>query len=108
VSWLLLAIGIVLEVTGTFFMKVSDGFAHWRAASLMYVCYAMSLTALTIAFRQLHVSVAYAVWSGAGLILVTSVGMLYFREPVTLARLVFIGLILVGLVGLHLASTSVD
>jgi small multidrug resistance pump len=104
VSWFLLALGIVFEVAGTLCMKLADGFRDVRAASLMYILYALSLTTLMFAFRRLDVSVGYAVWSGAGIVLITSVGMLWFREPATAARLIFIGLILAGLVGLHLVS----
>ena len=72
----------------------------------MYVLYGLSLTALTFAFKRLDISVAYALWSGLGLVLIASVGMVWFREPATLPRLIFIGLILTGLVGLHLASPT--
>ena len=103
-SWILLALGIALEVAGTMCMKVAEGFADWRAAMLMYVFYALSLTTLTVAFREIDISVAYAVWSGAGLLLIAAAGMLFFHERVTTARLVCIALILIGLVGLHLAT----
>jgi small multidrug resistance pump len=102
--WLLLALGITLEVVGTLCMKGSDGFRDWRLAALTYVFYGLSLTVLTFAFKRLELSVAYAVWSGAGMVLVAGAGMVCFREPVTVARVGFIMLILVGMLGLHLAS----
>ena len=103
-SWILLGVGIALEVAGTLCMKMSDGFSDSRATCLMYVFYALSLTTLTLAFKHIDVSVAYAVWSGAGIVLVASVGVFYFQEPMSLTRGVYIGLILVGLVGLFLAN----
>jgi small multidrug resistance pump len=106
VSWLLLVLGIAFEVAGTLCMKASHGFRDLRAAALMYVLYALSLTALTFAFKRLDVSVAYAVWSGAGLVLISTAGILWFREPATTARLLFMALIVTGLVGLNLASSS--
>jgi multidrug transporter EmrE-like cation transporter len=54
---------------------------------------------LTLAFRKLDVSIGYAVWSGAA-------GVLWFREPVMPPRVLFIGFILVGLIGLHLVSAE--
>lgn len=66
--------------------------------------YALSLTLLTFAFERLEVSVAYAVWSGAGLILIVAIGLWWFREPLTPIQLVCIGCILVGMIGLHLAA----
>jgi small multidrug resistance pump len=106
VSWLLLAAGVLLEVAGTLCMKQSDGFSDWRAAMSMYVLYGLSLTVLTFAFKRLDVGVAYAVWSGAGLVLIAGTGMLWFREPVSAARLVCIALILVGMIGLHLVTAT--
>jgi small multidrug resistance pump len=103
VSWLLLGIGIVLEVAGTLCMKLADGFRDLRAAGLMYLFYGLSLTTLTLAFKRLDVSVAYAVWSGLGLALVVLVGIVWFREPATTARLVCLLFILIGLIGLQLA-----
>jgi small multidrug resistance pump len=106
VSWLLLALGIVLEVVGTLCMKASNGFGDWRAAAMMYVFYAGSLTALTFAFAELDVSVGYAMWSGLGLVLMVIAGILWFKEPASLIRLFFMALILCGLVGLHLVGSS--
>lgn len=103
-TWWLLALGIALEVAGTICMKMSDGFRDSRASLLMFVLYGLSLSSLTMAFRRLDVSVAYAVWSGGGLVLVSAVGVLWFREPATPVRLACIGLILAGLVGLHASA----
>ena len=105
-TWALLALGIALEVAGTLCMKLADGFSHPRAAFLMYVLYGISLTTLTFALRRLEIGFAYAVWSGAGLVLIATAGMVWFREPATLERLLFIALVLAGLVGLHLTSPS--
>ena len=103
-SWMLLVLGIALEVAGTLCMKAADGFSHWRLAALMYLLYGLSLTALTLAFRELDVSIGYAVWSGTGLVLIVLAGIFWFREPATPARLLFITFVLIGLVGLHLVS----
>ena len=103
-SWLLLALGIALEVAGTVCMKLADGFRDLRAATLMYVFYALSLTTLTFAFKRIDIGVGYAVWSGAGLALIATIGIVWFREPATTARLVFLTFILVGLLGLRLAA----
>lgn len=105
-SWLLLAIGIALEVAGTVCMKASDGFRDLRASALMFALYALSLTTLAFAFRRIDIAVGYAVWSGAGLVLVVAIGMLWFREPATAGRLLLLLLILIGLVGLPLIGAA--
>ena len=104
-TWMLLALGIALEVAGTISMKLAGGFLRPRAAVLMYLFYALSLTTLTYAFRQIDIAFGYAVWSGAGLVLIAAAGMLWFDEPATLMRLLCITLVLVGLIGLHLTSS---
>jgi small multidrug resistance pump len=103
-NWLLLAAGVLLEVAGTLCMKASNGFSDWRAATLMYVFYGLSLTVLTFAFKRLDVGVAYAVWSGAGIVLIATAGIVWFREPASAARFVFIALILIGMIGLHIVD----
>ena len=101
-SWLYLLIAIVLEVTGTTFMKLSDGLTRWLPTILMFVFYAGSLSCLTMALKSIDVSVAYAVWSGVGTALIVAVGIIAFGEPLTMARLLLIGLIIAGAVGLNL------
>lgn len=105
-SWLLLGLGIALEVAGTVCMKLADGFRDLRAAGLMYIFYALSLTTLTFAFKRLDIGVAYAIWSGAGLGLIVLIGMVWFREPATTARVVYLLFILIGLLGLRLARAT--
>lgn len=103
--WWLLAVGIALEVAGTICLKYSDGLRVPAATALMYVFYGASLTVLSFAMRTIDVSVAYAVWSGAGLVLVATIGMVWFHEPPTVARLGFIAVVLAGLVGLRWTSS---
>jgi small multidrug resistance pump len=102
--WLLLFIAILLEATGTTFMKLSRGFRNPVATVFMFVCYLVGLVPLNLALRHIDLSVAYAVWSGLGTVFITVVGILYFREPATAIRLVSIGLIIIGVIGLNLSG----
>jgi len=106
VTWLLLVVGVGLEVAGTLCMKMADGFRSPGAALLMYLLYGLSLTTLTFAFQRLQIGFAYAAWSGGGLVLVAASGMIWFREPASAQRLLFIALVLLGLLGLHLTSPA--
>ncbi|GAB4287394.1 MAG: multidrug efflux SMR transporter [Deferrisomatales bacterium] len=103
-SWLLLLAAILLEVSGTVSMKLAEGFSRPLPSLLIFVFYGLSFVALTYVLRSIDVSVAYAVWAGLGTALVTLVGVVWFREPLTLGRVVSIGLIVVGVVGLHLST----
>lgn len=103
-SWLYLIGAIVLEVAGTTCMKLSEGFAKLVPSILIFVFYALSFTALTIALKTIDVSVVYAIWSGIGTALIATIGILYFKESVTILKFASIGLIIIGVVGLNLSG----
>ena len=105
-AWLLLLGAIVLEVAGTTSMKLSDGFTKLVPSVFIFVFYAISFILLTLTLKQINVSIAYAVWAGMGTALVAAIGIMYFAEPMTGFKLVCAGLIILGVVGLNLASTG--
>jgi small multidrug resistance pump len=102
-SLVFLVIAILLEVAGTTCMKLSDGFSRLVPSLLIFVLYGGSLACFTVALRGLPLSVASAVWSGVGTSLVCVIGFVHFKEPITAAKLAFITMILIGVVGLNLA-----
>jgi small multidrug resistance pump len=103
-AWLLLAAAILLEVAGTTSMKLSEGFTKPLPSLLLFVFYVASFSALTMALRSIEVSVAYAVWSAVGTALIATIGVLYFREALSLVKVVSLLLIIVGVVGLNLSA----
>jgi small multidrug resistance pump len=103
-SWLYLVLAIVLEVSGTTSMKLSQGFTKILPSVLMFLCYGLSLSALTFALKKIDVSVAYAVWSGLGTALIASVGVLWFREPLNALKIISLLLIIMGVIGLNLGG----
>ncbi len=102
--YLYLLAAIILEVAGTTSMKLSEGFTRTWPSVAMMVFYLLSLGALTLALKRFDMSMAYAIWSGVGTALITIVGIYLFKEPVSLAKIGSIALIIVGVVGLHLSS----
>ncbi|MDM8567633.1 multidrug efflux SMR transporter [Candidatus Halobeggiatoa sp. HSG11] len=104
VTWGLLIIAIMLEVSGTVAMKLSDGFTKVIPIIAMLILYAMGLGLLALTLKVIDVSVAYAVWSGLGTVLITFIGILWFKEPATTIKMISIALIVVGVVGLNLES----
>ena len=105
-AWLVLAVAIVFEVAGTTSMRLSEGFTRLTPSVLIFVFYAVSFALNTLIIRTLGLSVVYAVWSGVGTVLTAAIGFLYFKEPATALKLVCIGLIVVGVIGLHGASRA--
>ncbi len=102
--WLYLVIAIVLEVSGTTCMKLSEGFTKTVPSVLMFVLYGLSFSALTMALKKVEVSVAYAIWSGMGTALIATIGILWFKEPLTMLKLISLALIIVGVIGLNLGG----
>lgn len=105
-GWLLLFLAIGLEISGTTSMKLAQGFTRLTPSVLVFVFYASSLTCLTLALKTIDVSITYAVWSGIGTAVVTTIGVAYFKEPMTLVRFVCIAMIIAGVVGLYLVSSK--
>ena len=103
-SWVYLIMAIIFEVAGTTSMKISEGFTKVVPSIAMAIFYMLSLTALTFALKKFDVSMAYAIWSGVGTALITAVGFYFFKEEMTPMRLISIGLIILGVIGLHLSG----
>jgi small multidrug resistance pump len=100
-AWLYLALAIVFEIGGTTCVKLSDGFARIVPTLLMLPAYTISFAFLTMAVRTIPISVAYAIWSGAGTAIIAVIGFLVFKEPMTTLKILFITMIIVCVVGLH-------
>lgn len=71
---------------------------------VMFIFYILSLISLTLALKKVDVSVVYAVWSGLGTTLIALIGIFYFREPSTTIKILSIGLIIIGVIGLNLSG----
>jgi small multidrug resistance pump len=85
-------------------MKLSAGFTQLLPSVLMIIFYGISLTSLTMAIKKIDVSVAYAVWSGLGTVLIATIGILWFKEPATALKIISIGLVIIGVIGLNLSG----
>jgi small multidrug resistance pump len=100
-DWLFLTAAIVLEVAGTVSMKLSHGFSNALPSVLLFLFYGASFTCLNFALRTIDVSVAYAIWSALGLMLVAAIGILVLRESASALKLASIALIVAGVAGLY-------
>lgn len=105
-AWAVLSGAIFFEVCGTTCMRLAEGFTRVTPSVLIFVFYAASFALNTIVIKTLGLSVVYAVWSGVGTVLTAMIGFLYFKEPATAIKMVSIGLIVIGVMGLHSASRA--
>ncbi|WP_258200587.1 DMT family transporter [Paenibacillus endoradicis] len=103
-GWLWLGFAILLEVSGTISMKFSNSFDNIIPSILMFLFYGISFTCLNFALEYMNVSTAYAIWSGIGIILITFVGYSVFKDQLNLSTIIWIGVIIVGVVGLNIST----
>lgn len=101
-KWTILALGIVFEVLGTVSMHYAKGFTKLWPSVLVFVFYGLALAALVFVLEKMQVSIAYAIWASVGTALIAVIGMIWFKEPVSVAKIVSISLIILGILGLEL------
>lgn len=87
-------------------MKLSAGFTKPLPSVLMWVLYGVCFSFLALTLKKIDVGVAYAIWSGVGTALIAAVGVVYFREPLTVMRAVGLITIIAGVVVLNLSGGS--
>jgi small multidrug resistance pump len=105
--FLYLAVAILAEVIGTSALKASNGFTVWLPSLVVVAGYGVSFYFLSLALRAIPVGVAYAIWSGVGIVLISVIGWALFRQRLDAAALVGIGLIIAGVIVIQLFSTTV-
>lgn len=106
-SWIFLSIAIVAEVIATSALKASEGFTKPLPTTLMIVGYGIAFYLLALTLRTIPVGVAYAIWSGAGIVLIAAVGWMLFGQRLDLPAFIGMGLILAGVVVLNVFSKAV-
>ena len=105
-AWVVLLVAGLLEIVWAVSMKASEGFTRHRYTAITIVAAGVSFWLLGIALKTLPVGTAYAVWTGIGALGAAVLGILFFDEPATLARLACIALIVGGILGLRLLSSN--
>jgi small multidrug resistance pump len=106
ISILYLAAVIAFQICGTTSLKLANGFTRLGPSCAVALCYVASFTLPLLTLRGIELSAAYEVWSGVGTAVVAAIGILGFGESAGAAKLVCLALILVGVVGLHLAGRA--
>ncbi|ACC70841.1 multidrug efflux SMR transporter [Paraburkholderia phymatum] len=102
--YVLLAIAIVAEVIATSALRASDGFTRLVPAAVVLLGYGISFYCLSLTLKSLPVGIVYAIWSGVGIVLITLVAIVMYRQVPDLAAVAGLGLIVAGVVVLNLFS----
>ena len=103
-AWFLLIVAGILEVGWAIGLKYTDGFTRFWPSVLTLAAMVASVVLLGVAMKSLPVGTSYAVWVGVGAVGTAILGIVLFGEPASAGRLVSLGLIVAGIVGLKLAT----
>ena len=104
--WLCLAIAILSETVATSALKASAGFTRPGPAALVVVGYGLAFYFLSLTLRTIPLGVAYAVWSGVGIVLITAAGWILYEQKLDAAALAGIALIVAGVLVMNLFSKT--
>ena len=106
-KWVYLGIAIVSEVAASSALRASDGFTRVWPTLALIVGYSVSFYFLSLTLRTIPMGIAYAVWSGVGILLICLVGWLLFGQKLDLPAIIGLTFIIAGVVILNVFSKSV-
>ena len=105
--WFLLILAVVSEVVGTSALKASDGFTKIAPSLLVVASFGAAFCFLAMVLKSIPVGVAYAIWSGLGIVFISLIGFFVFKQKLDFPALLGIALILAGVVIMNVFSKSV-
>ncbi|WP_177203283.1 DMT family transporter [Izhakiella capsodis] len=105
--YLLLIVSVIAETLATSMVKATDGFTRLVPSVIVVVGYAISFYGLSHVVKVLNLGIAYAIWAGLGIILVSMISYFYYHQKLDLAAIIGIAFIIAGVVIINLFSGSV-
>lgn len=107
-TWAVMLAAIVFEVVGTTLLQASQQFTRPWPTVGMALCYAAAFYLLSIALRQMPVGLAYAIWSGLGVVLISVIGLVLFKQKLDAPAVIGLTLIVGGVITINLFSRVVS
>ena len=105
-AYMALGLAIVAEVIATSALKASEGFTRPGPSAIVVLGYGLAFYCLSLTLRTVPVGVAYAVWSGLGIVLITVAGYVLYRQRIDVAALIGMALIVAGVAVIQLFSKT--
>lgn len=105
-SYIYLAVAIVAEVIATSFLKQSDGFSKPLPTLIMAIGYLVAFYFLSLTLRQVPTGIAYAIWSGVGIVLIAGIAWIVQGQKLDAAAMVGMGLIIAGVIVMNVWSKT--
>lgn len=98
----------MLEVVGTSGLKASEQFSKLLPSVITVVAYVCAFYFLGLTLKTLPVGIAYAIWSGVGIVLISVIGLIFFKQSLDLPAILGLGLIIAGVVVINIFSKTVS
>jgi small multidrug resistance pump len=105
VAYAILFASILCEIVGTSALMASAQFTKVVPSLVVAICYSLAILGLAFTFRTIPMGVAYAIWSGMGIVLISSVGWVIFGQKLDTAAVIGLALIVAGVVVVNLSDT---
>lgn len=105
-EWIYLFLAITLEIIATTLMKLSDGFTKMLPTVGTFSGYIMCFIFLSMSLKKIDVGVAYAIWGAVGITIMAIIGVVLFKESISLLKVISIFFIVLGVIGLNLSGVS--
>lgn len=105
-TYLFLLIAIIFEIIATSSLKASEQFSKFWPSVITVIGYAAAFYFLSLSLDKLNLGVAYAIWSGVGIVIISIVGLLLFKQKMDLPAIIGVGLIICGVVVINLFSKT--
>ena len=106
-AYLYLALAILSEVIATSALKASEEFTKLVPSIIVLIGYGAAFYFMTLVLRTIPIGITYAVWSGVGIVLIAIVGAIFYKEIPDLPAVIGMGLIISGVIVIHLFSNTV-
>ncbi|NEN74777.1 multidrug efflux SMR transporter [Pelistega sp. NLN82] len=107
-SWVYLAIAICFEIIATSALQASNGFTKLGASVITVMSYIICFYMLSLALRQIPLGIAYAIWSGAGIVLLAIIGYFLYKQTLDIPAIIGLGFILAGVIIINVFSKTVS
>lgn len=106
--YLILLLAIIFETIATSYLKQSEQFTKLLPSIITILGYAAAFYCLSIVLKSIPVGIAYAIWSGVGIILIALIGFFVFKQHLDLPAIIGLGLIIAGVVVINIFSHSIS
>lgn len=105
-AYIFLVFAIICEVIATSALKASEGFTRLMPSAVTAIGYAVAFYCLSLTLKHLSVGIAYAIWSGAGIVLIALIGLVAFQQKLDAPAVLGMGLIIAGVAVINLFSKT--